>query len=146
MSSNTQESPYAFRLIQDADVEIDCDNQPAGQIRCTTSNGAHPRPAVLGLLGANSCRYTDGDQCERQTYAEAQDVHATQGEFFDLNAEQQNGDGRWARNELTRQAEHDDLSRGDLTMGEALTDIVGMGVLNCATSALKTLRYCCFDL
>lgn len=71
-----------------ADVQTNTDDQHAGQVRCTTRNGAHPRPAIRGLLGANSGCCTDGNQCERQTNAEAQDEHATQGDFFDLKAEQ----------------------------------------------------------
>lgn len=78
-----------FRPIAlDTYVETDSDDQRAGQIRCATSNGAHPRPAVGGLLGANGCRRTGGYQRERQANAEAQDKHTTQGDFFDLKTEQ----------------------------------------------------------
>lgn len=110
----------------EAHVQADSDDQHAGQVRCTTSHGAKPRPAIGCLLSANSGCCTDGYQRERQTNAEAQDEHATQGDFFNLKAEQQNGDGCWARNEPTGQAEHDDLARGYLAVGEALADIVGM--------------------
>nr|BFE89930.1 hypothetical protein GCM10020185_04660 [Pseudomonas brassicacearum subsp. brassicacearum] len=67
-----------------------------------------------------------GHQGNRQADAEAQDEQAAQRDFFDLETQQQDGNGRGARNQPARQAEHDDLAGGDLPVGEALADIIGM--------------------
>lgn len=105
----------------DAHVDTNSDDQHAGQVRCTTSHGAQPRPAVGSLFSANSCRSTDSDQRERQANTEAQDEHTSQSDLFNLKAEQQNGNGGRARNQTARQTKHDDLARG--VKDEGQTDL-----------------------
>lgn len=110
----------------EAYVQTNTDDQDTRQVRRTPSNSTQPWPTVGSLFSTNSCHSTDSDQGERQSDAEAQDEHASQRDFFNLKTQQQNGDGSRTRNQTARQTEHDDLSRGDFTVGNALPDIVCM--------------------
>ena len=83
----------------DTHVEANTNDQYAGKVWCTTRNCAQPRPAIGGLFRANGRSHTDGYQRKGQTNAEAQYQHTPQGDFFDLKAEQQNGDSCRARNQ-----------------------------------------------
>lgn len=108
-------------------VHTHTDDQHTREVRRSTRNGAQPWPAIGRLLGTYSRRSTDCHQGNRQANTEAQDEHASEGDFFNLKAEQQDSDGRRTRNQAASKAEHHDLAGGSLAIAEALSDIAGMG-------------------
>src|SRR5512141_1172966 len=76
-----------------------------------------------GVLDGERRQRTHRNQSQRQTEAESQHQSETKHQALQLQADQQHGESRRARQESARQTEHDKLSSRDIPIGKALLPI-----------------------
>ena len=116
----------------DADIDPDENDDGAGQVGGTPREFAESlRPAPFGMAHAQRGDRPGGHQGQGQADAEADDQRGAERDLLQLEAQQQNGDGRRAGDQPAGQAEQQDLSGGDVPAGEAALDIAGMRPFMC---------------
>ena len=86
-------------------------------------DAAEPARLFGELLKAPGGEHADGNHGECEPETERGDDAETEGEFFELQTDDENRNRGGARHESTGETENHNLSGGDLTVREALLDI-----------------------
>ena len=102
--------------------EEDC----AGDVGRAAHDFAEAAEFSLGVLHAPGGEGAGEDHGQRQPEAERGHEGKAEGDFFELEADEQDREGRRAGQEAAGQAEEHDLGCGDGAAGETLRDLLGV--------------------
>ena len=102
------------------------DDQGGRGVGRPPGEAAEAGPARGDVLDAEGDQHPGPDHREGEPDAEADDWREAQAELLELDAQEQDRDGGWARDQAAGQAKQHDLSDRHLPPGEAAADILGM--------------------
>ena len=97
--------------------------QGAGEIGRLAHEIAEAAKPLLRVADTPRGNGAHGDHRQSQTEAESTDESEAEDELFHLQADEQHGECGRAGEQAARQAEDDDLRRGDLPIHEALLNV-----------------------